>query len=157
MKLSLALLIVMLVQQNVFAGEPYPAVNTKYFDNGALNEKYMGKLIAIEGMIERLEIGPVGRPLLQIALPHPIYKSIWIGSLVKDQSGILEKGNIIRVLGYLKRVESEDTFTVAITSDDFHVLGFCFLNISKMKGVFFSEGIKQCKGWQSGKNAAELM
>jgi hypothetical protein len=138
------------------AVEPYPAVNTRYFSGGTLDTSYNEKLIAVEGLITRIESGPAGKPLIQIMLPNPIMKELWIGSLVADEDSLLKQGHIIRVLGYLNSVDSETSELTGLSSDDYFVLGFCILNISEMKELFLNAGLKQCKSWKNGAEAGDL-
>jgi hypothetical protein len=140
----------------VKAGEPFPAENTDYFDDSGFDSSFEGKLIALEGQITRIELAPQGRPLIQLLLPAPLYRSVWVGVLIPDASGQLKQGHVVRVLGYLQQVAPDDTWTKAITADPHHVLGFCFLNLTSMQGIYLPAGIRQCQAWEAGQSAEAL-
>lgn len=142
---------------SVLAAEPFPAFTSQYFSNGVVVGSFRNKLVAVEGKVTRIEAGPVGKPLVEIMLATPVSRTIWVGSLVKNDGALLEAGDIIRVLGYLQEVKSDDSWTKSVTSDRDQVLGFCILDITKKKALFLPAGINQCKDWEGGKSPSELM
>ena len=160
MKVYLILFVALLTPCSSFAAdtpEPYPANNQLYFTNDGVNENYSGKLISLEGQILRIEPGPQSKPMYQIRLPVPLLKNVWVASLMVHKKAEYEAGQIIRAMGYLQPVANDDKWTQSVTKDRFHILGFCFLNVTTLKGTYLPAGVKQCEGWQSGKQPSELM
>lgn len=160
MRVFLIIYVALLMPYSALAADTlkqYPVNNQLYFTGDGVNENYSGKLISLEGQILRVEPGPKNKPMYQIGLAGPVPNNVWIGSLMFHKKGEYEPGQIIRVMGYLQPVATDDKWTQTVTKDRFHVLGFCFLNVTTLKGSYLPTGVKQCEGWQSGKQPSELM
>ena len=146
-----------LISLNAYAKGAYPVNQISYIKNGKFNNKYISKVIAIEGTIKSIKKGPVGKPLLELKIPKQGVKSIWIGSLLNNKNKSLRVGNKIRVLGFLNKIQKNDNFLTAVTKDSNHMLGFCIYNFNTKRGLYLPAGVNQCKAWESGIKAKDLM
>lgn len=150
------ILIVMLTDAGILYGasDPFPVPTTgndiqdAYLNSG----KWDGKLIGITGLIQDIKDGNQGNPLIRVSLrkPNENNTSIWIGSLVKPEAGQIQRGQIIRVLGYLSLIDSTDLLTAETVKDPLFLMGFCLVNQSNKIAVFLPAGVKQCNDWKNG-------
>jgi len=117
-----------------------------------------GRVVGLAGLVQEIEKGHNGRPLIRVALrkPNDAKTSIWIGSLVTPKAGQIAVGQIVRVLGYLSRVDANDSLTQSVVKDPLFVIGFCLVDEASKVGIFLPEGIKQCIAWQEGAMPSDL-
>ena len=138
------------------AREPYPVSNVKYFTNGEFDTTYVQQLIAVEGRIINIAPGPVGKPLLEVALSHPVNRNIWIAGLIANDHALLKVGHSVRVLGYLYSADASDIEIASVTTDKHFVLGYCIADFTNGKSLYLPDGIEDCRKWESGASAEEL-
>lgn len=153
-------LISLLIAASSFADaeaiEHYPAANSAYLDGTGFKAAAENKLVAVEGKILRIASGAQGKPMYQLSLTQSANRAVWVANLMFDQETQLPIGAVVRVLGYLQRVKDDDTWTKAVTSDDHHILGFCFLNTTTQMAIYLPRGIKQCEAWQNGQTPEQI-
>ena len=156
MKFSAVLVIACLSTASCAAArEPYPSDNTMYFRNASLDASYEGKIIAVEGQINEARTAHQSKPLLRLRLPRPVSQDIWVASLVARSGSLLQKGHIVRVLGYLSAIEPADNL-LAGTGARFVVLGACILDVTEKQALYLPEAGGDCTAWESGTAAEDL-
>jgi len=155
MKTILAVTVgVMLASAGSRAAEPFPVPTSGNDIRAAYQapENHVGRVVGLGGMIREIKNGPHGKPLVQVVLPKPndAGTTIWIGLLVKPKPGQVRNGEIIRVLGYLAKVDADDTLTAYVVHDPLFVLGMCLVIQSTKEGLYSPEASRQCAEWQNG-------
>ncbi|NJA06882.1 hypothetical protein HC024_14295 [Methylococcaceae bacterium WWC4] len=153
-------LISLLIAASSFADaeaiERYPVANSAYFDGTGVKSAADGKLVAVEGKILRIASGPQEKPMYQLSLTQSANRTVWVGNVMFDKETKLPIGTVVRVFGYLQRVKDDDTWTKAVSFDDHHILGFCFLNTTTQMAIYLPNGIKQCEAWQNGQTPEQI-
>lgn len=128
----------------------YPITNNLLNDIKQNSTKYNGKKLAFQGKIVKKIKGYKNKPYLKIEVSTNQNKNyLWVGALF-DDNGYLKVGNTIRVLGFISKVEDDDKLAKKYNENNFHLLGYCFLNMNKMKAFSFVGTLKQCNAWRDG-------
>jgi hypothetical protein len=109
-------------------------------------KKWEGKIVALEGIIERLEISPRNTPYYKLKVAD---KSIWIFSMIN--SGFEKIGKRVRVVGYfLKKDKTDSQSENQFHTDGYHILAFGIVNVSTKQLAYFPGSEGQMKQWING-------
>ena len=154
--LFVALLIAALPSAEAQPLERYPATNLAYLTEAGFKATAENQLVAVEGRILRIAMGAQGKPMYELALTQSANRNVWVANLMFDKDAQLPIGAVVRAFGYLQRIKDDDKWTKAVTSDDHHILGFCFLNTVTQMAIYLPPGIKQCEAWQDGKTPEQI-
>lgn len=123
-------------------------------------KKWDGKFIALRGTVDRLEPGPLGKPLIQLTARDPSGNdhTIWVGSLVKPPIGWMKPGQTIRVAGYFSFIAPWDGAPPESRRmiGDYHLLAQCVVNETTSLVAELEDGIRQCERWRNGEHPERL-
>ena len=109
-------------------------------------EKRNGEIIAFNGLVTQVYTAHNDKPYYEVKLEGG--KTIWIASLVK--SGYEVEGNIVRILGYVAKVEN-DEFAEKYNKTDYHILAFCVIDMKTKQMAILPGSELQIKEWIAGK------
>ncbi|MFC6999964.1 hypothetical protein [Rufibacter roseus] len=113
-------------------------------DAGKLN-KLNGEIVAFNGLVSKVYSAHNDKPYYEVKLEGG--NTIWIASLVT--SGYEVKGNILRILGYVAKVEN-DGIAAKYNKSNYHILAFCIIDM-KTKQMAMLPGVElQVKQWIAG-------
>jgi len=73
--------------------------------------------------------------------------TIWIASLVN--SGYEKKGKIIRLLGYVSKVQNDEV-AKKYNKTDYHILVFCIIDLDSKQMAMMPGSDIQVKEWMNG-------
>ncbi len=134
-----------------------PTFNDAYYKDGKLVEKHIGKLIAIDAIVKRIEPGPEKKPILQVKLKGgDSEKQLWVASLANITTKMVPLGSNIRILGYLDETKNETQFIQKLTDDKAYLLGFCFHDMKTNLPSYLTRWLKQCLAWETGENTKDI-
>jgi len=109
-------------------------------------KKQDGEIIAFNGLVTQVYTAHNDKPYYEVKLEGG--NTIWIASLVK--SGYEVKDNIIRILGYVAKVNN-DKIAEKYNKTGYHILAFCVIDM-KTKQIAMMPGSElQIKEWMNGK------
>ncbi len=109
--------------------------------------KWSGKIIAVEGKVNRLETSYKDTPYYELKIGG---SKLWIVSMI--DTGFENIGNILKVVGYLIRIDKDDDFYVRkYHSENFHLLAFGIVEFNSQKISYFPGSENQIKEWIAGK------
>ncbi|MCJ8271609.1 MAG: hypothetical protein MJK04_19685 [Psychrosphaera sp.] len=137
------------------ANEEAPTYNSAYFKDGKLINKHMGKLGAVEGVVQKVEPGPKGNPIYVINLTG-LDQSIWVGSMLNIDIKMVDVGTTVKVLGFFDETAKETEFMSKLTKDPAYILGFCFLDSKTGRPMYLNQWMKKCIEWEHGKKLKEI-
>ena len=109
-------------------------------------KKRNGEIIAFNALVSEVYYDEKGKPYYKAKLEGG--NSIWVASLIK--SGYEIKDNIIRVLGYVSKVE-KDKFAKKYNKTDFHILAFCVIDMKTKQTAMLPGSELQINEWMNGK------
>ncbi|MFT5164016.1 MAG: hypothetical protein ACI9FJ_002613 [Alteromonadaceae bacterium] len=132
-----------------------PTFNKSYYVEGQLVEKHIGKLIAIDGKVVKIEPGPEKKPILQVQLSG-VDKKLWVGSLANITIEMVPLGSHIKVLGFLDETSNEPIYMQKLTQDREYLLGFCFRDMQTNLPSYLTRWLKKCVDWETGENIKEI-
>ena len=118
------------------------------FDSKDLNKikKLDGDIVAFNGLVTQVYFNDNGNPYYEVKLEGG--NTIWIASLVK--SGYEMKDNILRILGYVAKVEN-DKFAENYNKTGYQILAFGVIDIKTKQMATFPGSDLQIKEWMGGK------
>lgn len=125
------------------SANPCPT-NFTGIDVGKL-DKLNGEIVAFNGLVSHVYSAHNGKPYYEVKLEGG--NTIWIASLVT--SGYEVKGNILRILGYVSKVEN-DEFAAKYTKSDYHILAFCIIDMKTKQMAMLPGAELQVKHWMNG-------
>jgi hypothetical protein len=105
-----------------------------------------GEIIAFNGLVTQVYKAHNDKPYYEVKLEDG--NTIWIASLVN--SGYEVKGNIIRILGYVAKVEN-DEIAKKHNKTDYHILAFCVIDMKTKQMAMMPGSELQIKEWMNGK------
>jgi hypothetical protein len=109
-------------------------------------DSWHGEIIAFDALVLDVKKGYQDKTYYKVRLLGG--KEIWIASLVN--SGFEKKNNILRILGYVSKIEDFD-IAEDFHSDKFHILAFGVIDMNS-KGLSMLPGSEvQIKEWKNGK------
>lgn len=109
-------------------------------------DQWHGEIIAFDALVLDVKKGYQDKPYYKVRLLGG--EEIWIASLVK--SGFEKKDNILRILGYVSKIEDFD-IAEDYHKDKFHILAFGVIDMNS-KGLSMLPGSEmQIKEWKNGK------
>lgn len=109
-------------------------------------KKRDGEIIAFNGLVTQVYTAHNDKPYYEVKLEGG--NTIWIASLVK--SGYEVKDNIIRILGYVAKVEN-DEIAEKYNKTDYHILAFCIIDMKTKQIAMLPGSELQIKEWMNGK------
>ncbi len=109
-------------------------------------DKLNGKIIAFNGLVTQVYTAHNDKPYYEVKLEGG--NTIWIASLVN--SGYEVEGSIVRILGYVSKVEN-DEFAEKYNKTDYHILAFCLIDLKTKQMAIFPGSELQIKEWIAGK------
>lgn len=136
--------------------EEAPTYNSAYFKDGKFINKHMGKLGAIEGIVQKVEPGPKDNPIYQIKLTGLEQQSIWVGSLLSVEKEMVDVGSTIRVMGFFDETAKETEFMSKLTKDPAYMLGFCLYDSKTGRPMYLINWMKKCIQWENRENLDQI-
>ncbi|NQX81120.1 MAG: hypothetical protein HRT66_03870 [Flavobacteriaceae bacterium] len=109
-------------------------------------KKLDGEIIAFNGLVTQVYTAHNDKPYYEVKLEGG--NTIWIASLVN--SGYEVEGNIIRILGYVGKVEN-DEIVKKYNKTDYHILAFCVIDMKTKQMAMMPGSELQIKEWMDGK------
>ncbi|NQZ08262.1 MAG: hypothetical protein HRT35_13985 [Algicola sp.] len=131
------------------ADEEAPTYNSAYFKDGKFVDKLMGKLVAVEGIVQKIEPGPKGNPIYRINLTGLEKQAIWVGSLLAIDKKMVDVGTTLKVLGFVDETAKETEFMSKLTKDSAYILGFCFYDSKTGRPMYLNTWMKECIQWEN--------
>jgi hypothetical protein len=128
--------------------EEAPTFNSAYFKDGKFINKHLGKLGAVEGVVQKIEPGPKGNPIYQIKLSGFEKQSIWVGSLLSVEKEMIDVGSTIKVMGFFDEPAKETEFMSKLTKDPAYILGFCLYDSKTGRPMYLNSWMKKCIEWE---------
>jgi len=110
-------------------------------------KKLNGEIIAFNGLITKVYMAHNDKPYYQVKLEGG--NTIWVASLVKSKYE--NEGKILRILGYVSKVEKDDEFAKKYNDTQYHILGFCVIDMESKQMAMLPGTEMQIKEWISGK------
>lgn len=151
-----AALALLLSATGAVAIERLPTFNPSYYKDGQIVKKHLGKLIAIDAVIEKVMQGPENKPIFKVKLSGDGNASLWVASLIQmDQSG-LPLGRNIKILGYLDESKNEPEFIAKVTSDESYLLAFCLHDMKTNLPNYLNRWLQKCLSWRNGEITPEI-
>lgn len=105
-----------------------------------------GEIIAFNGLVTQVYTAYNDKPYYEVKLEGG--NTIWIASLVK--SGYEVKDNIVRILGYVSKIEDDD-LSKKYNKTDYHILPFCIIDMKTKQMSIIPGSELQIKEWMGGK------
>lgn len=109
-------------------------------------KKRDGEIIAFNGLVTKVYTAHNDKPYYEVKLEGG--NTIWIASLVN--SGFEVEGNIIRILGYVAKVENNE-IAERYNKTDYHILAFCVIDMKTKQMAMMPGSELQIKEWMNGK------
>jgi len=108
-------------------------------------QKLDGEIIAFNGLITEVHSTHKDKPYYEVKLEGG--NTIWIASLVN--SGYEKEGKIIRLLGYVSKVENDEV-AETYNKTDYHILAFCVIDMDSKQMAMMPGSNLQVKEWMNG-------
>jgi hypothetical protein len=109
-------------------------------------KKLDGEIIAFNGLVTKVYSGYNDKPYYEVKLEGG--NTVWIASLVN--SGYEKEGKIIRLLGYVSKVENDEV-AKKYNKTDYHILVFCVIDMYSKQMAMMLGSELQVKEWMNGK------
>lgn len=109
-------------------------------------EEFDGEIVAFNGLVTEVHSSYNDKPYYQVKLEGG--ETIWIASLLK--SGYEIEGKILRLLGYVSKVE-DDEIAKKYNQTAYHVLVFCVVELDSKQIAMLPGSELQVKEWISGR------
>ena len=110
-------------------------------------ENLDGEIIAFNAMVTQVYKAYNDKPYYEVKLEGG--NTIWIASLVN--SGYEKEGSILRLLGYVSKVKSDDEFALKYNSEKYHILAFCIIDLDSKQMAMLPGSELQIKEWMGGR------
>jgi len=104
-----------------------------------------GEIIAFNGLVTEVHKAHNDKPYYQVKLEGG--NTIWVASLVK--SGYEKEGKILRLLGYVSKVEN-DKIAEKYNKTAYHILVLCVIDMESKQMAMIPGSEIQIKEWMSG-------
>lgn len=104
-----------------------------------------GEIIAFNGLVTEVHSAHNDKPYYEVKLEGG--NTIWIASLVN--SGYEKEGKIVRLLGYVSKVE-DDEVAKKYNKTDYHILAFCVIDMDSKQMAMMPGSDIQVKEWMNG-------
>jgi hypothetical protein len=117
------------------------------------------RFVAVEGELLDTEDGPRGQLLLRIRAADPDGEEheIAVGTLVDPPEGWLERGQHLRLGGYLTPLSEDEEDDAAAQSGRFLLLAVCVVNESRDQTLLLPEAVQTCQAWSGGSDPESLV
>ena len=109
-------------------------------------KQWHGTIIAFDALVLDVKKGYQEKPYYKVRLHGG--EEIWIASLIN--SGFEKKDNILRILGYVSKIEDFD-IAEDYHKDKFHILAFGVIDMNSKGLSMFPGSEMQIKEWKNGK------
>ncbi|HTO16104.1 MAG TPA: hypothetical protein VLZ83_10045 [Edaphocola sp.] len=109
-------------------------------------KKLDGEIIAFNGLVTKVHSAHNDKPYYEVKLEGG--NTIWIASLVN--SGYEKEGKIIRLLGYISKVENDEVVK-KYNKTNYHILAFCIIDLNSKQMAMLPGSELQVKEWMNGK------
>ncbi len=108
-------------------------------------EELNGEIVAFNGLVTEVHTAHNDKPYYEVKLEGG--KTIWIASLVN--SGYEKEGKIIRLIGYVSKVE-DDKVAKKYNKTDYHILTFGIIDLDSKQMAMMPGSELQIKEWMNG-------
>lgn len=115
-------------------------------DNLKNIKRLNGEIISFNGLITQVTTAHKDKPYYEVKLEGG--NTIWIASLIKSNYEV--KDNIVRILGYVSKVEN-DEIVEKYNKTGYHILAFCIVDMNSKQIVLLPGSELQVKEWIEGK------
>jgi hypothetical protein len=117
------------------------------------------RFVAVEGELLDTGDGPRGQLLLRIRATDPEGKEheLDVGTLVDPPEGWLERGQQLRLGGYLTPLAEEDGDAGSAQRGQFLLLAVCVVNESRGQTLLLPEAVQTCQAWSGGADPESLV